>query len=254
MATRTIAVANQKGGVGKTTTAVSIAHGLALAGKQTLLIDFDPQGQCASGLGTAQKRGVFNWLINGDPLKEVILATGRERLWLLSGNKDTAAAQILLSAQNKAINYVRRLLPVGRNGQAGSLDYIVFDTAPSVGGLQERALWAADLVLIPSATDFLSLEGVGMIIDTLKVLHQDHGWQGKLLGVLPTFYDLVTRESQATLAEMHRAFNSRLMAPVFRATVLRECAAEGKTIFEFDPHHRAAEQYQVVVNKVLEVK
>lgn len=250
MATQLIAIANQKGGVGKTTTAVTLAHGLAKAGKDTLLIDFDPQGQCATSLGMRQERGVFNWLINGDPLKDILRPTGRAGMWLLSGNKDTAAAQILLSAQNKPVNFVQRQLqPILRTG----LSYVIFDTAPSVGGLQERAVWASDFVLIPSATDFLSLEGVGMIMDTLRTLHQDHAWRGKLLGILPTFYDTVTRESQATLEEMQKMFPKRVLAPVYRATILRECAAEGKTILEFAPGHRATEQYQQVVKRLLEV-
>jgi chromosome partitioning protein len=122
MATQLIAIANQKGGVGKTTTAVTLAHGLARAGKDTLLIDFDPQGQCATGLGMRQERGVFNWLINGDQLKDILRPTGRAGMWLLSGNKDTAAAQILLSAQNKPVNFVQRQLqPILRTG----LSYVI---------------------------------------------------------------------------------------------------------------------------------
>ena len=258
MTTKIIAVANQKGGVGKTTTAVTLAHGLAVAGKTTLLIDFDPQGQCATGLGRSQNRDIFTWLVTGETLTQVAQPTGRKNLWLVSGNKDTAAVQVLLAAQNKPINYVSRQLGQGtarRQVQLGGvpLDFVLFDTAPSVGGLQERALWAAEFILIPCATDFLSLEGVGMIMDTLRSLHEEHHWRGKLLGVLPTFYDTVTRESQATLEEMQRLFRSRVLAPIYRATILRECAAEGQTVFELAPNHRAAQQYGAVVAHVLGV-
>ena len=197
-------------------------------------------------------------LVNDDPPEELIRSTGRDRLWLLPGNKDTAAAQILMAAQSKPVNQVyKQLTPLMRHSKLtdskSGLRYIIFDTAPSVGGLQERALWAADMVLIPSATDFLSLEGVGLIMDTLKTLKEEHGWGGALLGLLPTFYDTITRESQATMAEMQRVFGERLIQPIYRATILRECAAEGKTIFEVNDAHRAAGQYQQVIRKILEV-
>ncbi len=249
MTTKIIAIANQKGGVGKTTTATSLAHGLALAEKSILLIDLDPQGQCATALGIRQEPGAFNLLVAGLEPKQVT-RYAREQLWLIPGNKETSTAQIVLNAQRKPISHIRSVLaPLTRNG----LDYIIFDTAPSVGGLQEMALWASDLVVVPSATDFLASQGVGKIVKTLQVLTNEQKWRGRLLGILPTFFDDVTRESQDTLADLTKAFTHFVLPPVHRATVLRECAARGQTIFEIKGQHRAATEYSALFHKVLEL-
>ena len=221
-------------------------------------MDFDPQGQCATGLGLEPDRGVFNWLYLDEDLKSVIRRTGpgesRECLWLLPGNKTSFAAQHMLLVDGRGMDYVhKKLRPVLRSG----LEFIVFDTAPSVGGLQERALWAADFVLIPTAVDFASTEGIGHIMDTLRTLHDEHAWQGSLLGILPTFYETVTRETKATMDELSRVFGERVLGPIHRATALREAFASGKSIFEHaaaNPHaSRAAQQYQQLVRRVLEV-
>ena len=135
--------------------------------------------------------------------------------------------------------------PFTRNG----LDYIVFDTAPSVGGIQERAVWAADLLIIPTATEFLASDGASKMVEMLLYL-QGKQWTGALLGVLPTFYDEQTKESRATMNSLGDTFKDRLLPPIHRATVLRECAAEGLTIFEKDPDSRAAQEYEALVDLV----
>ena len=253
-----IAVANQKGGVGKTTTAVTLAHGLARCGRPTLLIDLDPQGQSATALGMSPEMGVFYLLTVGQSgptqvsfIRQWVRDTGRENLWLLAGNRETSAAQVLVNSQEKSVGYLHDCIrPFTRNGLA----YIVFDTSPSVGGLQERALWAADLVLIPTATEFLSLDGVRQIADTLTTLQNQKQWSGALLGVLPTFYDEQTRESAGALDDLRKGFGDAVLAPVHRATVLRECAAEGHTIFEHEPKSRAAQEYQLLVERVVKTQ
>jgi chromosome partitioning protein len=244
MAKHIITIANQKGGVGKTTTAVTLAHGLAIQGRETLLLDLDPQGQCASALGLAHESGAFNLLAAGQTLADVTRTTGRPRLALIPGDKRTATAQIVLNAEGFDLAVVKNLLhPALRNG----LDLVVVDTAPSVGGLQEAALFAADLVVIPTAADYLATEGVVRILETIAALVR-RGWSGVVFGVLPTFYDDVTRESQATLADLKNTVGEGLvLAPVHRATLLRECASEGKTIWEVDPRSRPAQEYADLV-------
>jgi chromosome partitioning protein len=247
-----ITVANQKGGVGKTTTAVSLAHGLAIKGYQTLLVDLDPQGQCASALGLVQEPGVFNLLVGGQTLRDVTRTTRRANLALIPGDKRTATAQIVLNAEGFDLAVVREVLrPAFRNG----LHFVVIDTAPSVGGLQEAALFAAKLVIIPTAVDYLATEGVVKVMDTLRSLEQKQGWQGIILGILPTFYDDVTKESAATLSDLHTTFGDGVvLSPIHRATVLRECASEGMTIWEKASKSRVAEEYAELVWRVNDVK
>src|SRR3990172_4678369 len=142
MTTRVICIANQKGGVGKTTTAVSLAHGLAQKGRRVLLIDLDPQGQSATALGRSPESGVFHMLTMGMSPQETtfvhswIRLSGREGLYLLPGDQQTMAAQTVLNAQDQPISAIRT--SVSRFFKE-CLHYIIFDTAPSVGGIQERA-------------------------------------------------------------------------------------------------------------------
>jgi chromosome partitioning protein len=239
--TYNIVIANQKGGVGKTTTAVSVAHGLALRNRRVLLVDFDPQGQCATSLAVNPEPGAFNALVNSrSDIHQWIRDTGRSGLDLLPGDRSTATAQIVINAENRPIDSIRMLFkPLGKE-----YDYLIFDTAPSVGGIQERAIFAADLALIPTATEFLSTDGLAQMMDLLTALRNASQWPGKLLGILPTFYDEQTSESAKSMIDLQNGFGEGLLAPIHRATVLRECAAEGKTIFEMAPASRASREYE----------
>ncbi len=243
-----IVVANQKGGVGKTTSASALAHGLALRNRRVLLADFDPQGQCATALRINQEAGVFNALVNThSDIHQWIRDTERAGLDLLPGDRSTATAQIVINAENRPINSIRLLFkPLGKE-----YDYIIFDTAPSVGGIQERAIYAADLVLIPTATEFLSMDGLAQMMELLSALRGQHNWSGKLAGVLPTFYDEQTSESRESLAELKAAFGDSVLNPIHRATILRECPAEGKTIFEMDPASRASREYEELSREIV---
>ena len=247
--TITITVANQKGGVGKTTTAVTLAHGLVMKGKRVLLADLDPQGQCATILGLKQEPGAFNLLVADQPPSQIMRSTDRDDLYVILGNTKTATAQTVLSVQRSPISLVYEKLV--NSSMLEQLDYIVIDTSPSVGELQEQALWAADGVLIPCAVDYLASDGVFNIANSLKRIHDQFDWNGSILGILPTFYDDVTRESKATLQDLKERFNNLLLDPIHRATILRECAVEGKTIFELSPNSRAAQQYMQLVNHTL---
>lgn len=241
-----VAVCNQKGGVGKTTTAVTLAHGLSLKNYTVLLIDLDPQGQCASHLGLAQGDGVFNLLVNGPPLCDVVRTTGRPGLWLVPGSKRTKTAESLLVVEQRGVDTLGEILARLVNGTR--LHYLIFDTAPSAGGLQENALFACDVLLIPAAVDYLSLEGVAEVIKTLKALGRP---ASPVTRILPTFHDEVTKESRINLVRLQDTFGAMVFEPIHRAAALRECPAMGKTIFEHQPDSRAAREYATVVWEVI---
>lgn len=260
MRAKVVCVTNQKGGVGKTTTAVSLAHGLARKGKTVLLIDLDPQGQVATALGMNTEAGAFYLLTMGRTPQEMnfvqqwIRQTGRENLWIIAGSQETMAAQTVMNAQNKLVSHIREAitpLMVKSLANAKGFDYLIFDTAPSVGGIQERAIWASDLVLVPTATEYLSVDGVKKVSETMLILQRDKAWKGSLLGVLPTFFDEQTRESASAMDDLQQGFRDRVFPPIHRATLLRECAAEGVTIFEKDSRCRAAEEYRRLIDLVL---
>jgi len=245
-----LTIANQKGGVGKTTTAVNLAHGLVREGRKVLLVDLDPQGQCATILGLKPEPGAFNLLVSELPHQQIVRMTDRAGLFIIMGDKKTAIAQTVLSVQRTAISFIRdKLAPILTSD---AIDFLVIDTSPSVGELQEQSLWASDGVIVPCTTDYLATDGVFSIHSTLQKLHDEQNWNGKILGILPTFYDEVTRESRATVLDLRKQFGSLVLTPVHRATILRECAVEGKTIFELDPNSRAADEYRQLVKQVLE--
>ena len=246
--TRIITIANQKGGVGKTTTAVHLGHGLALQGYRVLVIDLDPQGHVATSLGVSPEGGAFYLLVTppSSMLKQWVRMTDRDNLHIVPGDATTNTAQVVLNAENRPLDAVARALAVFER----EYDFLILDTAPSVGGIQERAIWAAHGLLIPTATDFLAVDGVAKVMEVLPRLQQA-GWKGEIWGILPTFFDTQTKESRANLAALQENFPDLTLSPIHRATVLRECAAEGLTVFEHAPRSRAAQEYQALVDFIL---
>jgi len=252
--TTVIAIANQKGGVGKTTTAVTLAHGLARRGKRVLLLDFDPQGQAARSLHLPPSSGIYSLLTMEFGASETayiqgkILSTQRENFWLLPGNKQTADAQAMINSQGRPISWVREALERFCTSQ---YQYLVLDTAPSLGGVQERVLWASDLVIIPTSAEALGTDGVRQVLETMKHLSAEKAWKGGLFGVLPTFYMERIKEHRQNLDVLQASLGSWVLPPIHRAAVLAECPAFGQTIFEHDPDSRAAQEYSRLVEIVL---
>ncbi len=188
--TITITVANQKGGQAKTTTTINLAAWLAKNGKRVLVMDNDPQGHCAIALGVQPEPCVFNILLGlGEP-HQWVRETGRANLELIPGDRSTATAQSVLAVENRPISAVRD----GVTSLLSKYDYVFFDTAPSAGGVQERSLFASKYVILPVATEFLALDGLRQINESLGQLRQSHNWRGMLLGVLPSFYHTTRRK------------------------------------------------------------
>lgn len=247
---KTIVFANQKGGTGKTTTVISVGDAFARLGKRVLIADLDPQGHAAVSLNLDAEPCVANWLMypifNKHPLSLEnlngwIRPTRQENLFLLPGDQMTAKAQRMLTIEDRPINYINDcLFSVRRLG----FDYVLFDTPPSTGGLQEMASWAADLAVIVSNLDYLSADGVWGFLEMLKVLQTEKRWSGKLAGILPTFYDEQTRTTREQMSNLETAFPDQVFTPIHRATLIREASAEGLTIFQKDPTSRPAREYE----------
>lgn len=259
MTARVITIHTQKGGVGKTTTAVNLSHGLALAGRSVLLLDLDPQGHAATSLGLRPEEGAYYLLLMGasprdtEFVRQWVRDTGRNNLHLIAGDQRTNAAQLVLNAQerSKSIDLIRRSL---ERFIRTDLDYIVIDTAPSVGGIAERALFAADYVLIPTSTEYLATDSVKSTVQMLKTLKTEFSWRGSLAGILPTFFHDQLREHRAARDELHAGYTSFVLPPIHRAAILGECPGESKTIFEKDPSSRSAQEYQALVKHILRLK
>ncbi len=246
---KVVTVANQKGGVGKTTTVVTLASALAIKGYRVLAIDADPQGHVALSLGIPQEDCFFDLVVKGLPLSQVTRESGRPGLQLIPGSKMTSAAQSLLVSQGSTVEVLRRLIQPRRGD--GEPDFVVIDTPPGVGLLHAAAIYAADLVVIPCACDFLSTDGVTKALETIAHL-AGQGWSGNLIGVIPTFYDDQTRESKAVREDLIKTLGpDRVLPPVHRATVLKECVAQARTIWELDPASRTAKEYAVLTASVL---
>jgi chromosome partitioning protein len=261
--TTIITIANQKGGVGKTTTTISVGHGLAQKGYRTLLIDLDPQANLASALSCKKDNGVYYLLTMGrknkveiDFIQSQVRPTGRDLLHYIPGNAETVRAQkdVANRTPPAPISHIRACLALFSKG----IDFIVVDTSPSIGGLQERAVWAADLVIIPTNMGYLSNEGVATLSNDLHGLFRQKNWPGKLLGVLPTFYDGRTNADQTAMAQLQASFGDNVLPTIHRSTVFEDASGIGKTIFEYALEmksnqyaQRAASEYQQLTNAVI---
>ncbi len=252
--TQVITISNHKGGVGKTTSAAHLAHCLALKGKKVLLVDFDPQANLTTFFNTPRSDAASYLLTLGlgsgeTSLIQSLIVHVREGLGLLPASSGLSGAQAQMNASGKGIDWVRQAL---ERFFHYNLHYIIIDTNPSAAGIQERAIWAADLLIIPSQAEALSVSGVGSMMQMTKTLRENFAWKGRLLGVLPTMVRgdgtaFMPREHRASLAEMRASLGTGFLLPVVpdRASV-KECAGRGQTLFEFDDENPAAAAYQQV--------
>ncbi len=230
--TKTIAIANQKGGTGKTTTAVNLGYGLAQEGIKTLIVDLDAQGHVSLSLGMPPEPGLFNLLIAEHPLARVIKQYRTSALWIVPSNKETATAKQIIMARDFREHVLTKALA------GADFDVILLDCAPSLDVLHVAALVASDGLLIPVKLDHLGLAGVLEMISSLAEVRRA-GYACELLGLLPTFFDRVTAETKAQYDVLAEHFEKRVLPPIPVDTKLREAPSFGRTIWEHAPTSRA---------------
>jgi chromosome partitioning protein len=239
-----LAITNQKGGVGKTTTAVTLASGLARQGRRTMLVDLDSQGNVCDALGLKKGSGFYRLLVARMEWQEVVVPAGakREGLDVIPGDKHTVEAKQYMSS----MNFRERAIQNALAPAVKDYEYIVLDLAPSVDVLHIAALVAADAFLVPTRLDHLAVVGVNDALTTLAALKAGGIDPPAFLGVLPTFWDRTTKESEYQFAHLARTFGKKLWPPIPTDTKVREAPAHGNTLWEYAPDCRAVQG--VVIN------
>ncbi|MBZ5699916.1 MAG: AAA family ATPase [Acidobacteriia bacterium] len=240
---RIIAIANQKGGVGKTTTAINIAASLAIFEQRTLLIDCDPQANATAGIGFPKdpgRRTLYQALILAEPLDRIILKTQVEGLDLLPADKNLVGAAVeLVSAENREYR-LKKLIEQVRDSYA----YIIMDCPPALDLLTLNALTAADSVLVPIQCEYLALEGVSELLDTLMRIRRTLNPGLAIEGIVLTMYDERTTLSRQVASDLRSFFGSQVFQSVIPRNVrLAEAPSHGKPIHIYDIHSRGAEAY-----------
>ncbi len=243
---RVIAVFNHKGGTGKTTTAVSLAAGLAMRGKRVLLVDTDAQGNVGVSLGAESERSLYHVLVMGLRVEDAVKAV-RPNLDLISSNETLAAAELYLAGRQNRDRVLRDRLAAGSQ----AYDYVVIDCSPSLSLMNQNALVFADSVLVPVACDYLSLVGVRQVIKTVKNVNSLLHHPVQIWGVLPTFFDSRAKICHEALSTLRDHFGDRCLSPVRAAIKVKEAPAQAQTIFEYAAGASAAEDYAAVVDRVI---
>ena len=241
-----IAVLNQKGGTGKTTTTVNLAAGLASAGKRVLVIDLDAQGHVGVSLGVKGERSLYHIIVESISPEQCAMSV-RENLDVITSNETLASAEIFLARMNEG----RERLLSARMDHIRDYDFILLDCGPSLSLLNMNALTYADQIIVPVSCDFLSLVGVKQILKTLKKVNQYLLHPISIMGILPTFYDRRNKISNEAVNTLRGYFKDKVLPPIRINTRLKEAPSHKKTIFEYAPESHGARDYKKLVNWVI---
>ena len=246
-----ISVANQKGGVGKTTTTVNLGACLASLGKKVLLVDMDAQGNATSGVGIRKPdvtRDIYDVLVNELPIDEATLITEHENLSIVPATLQLAGAEIELTSMMARESRLKGSLAE----VSSQYDYILIDCPPSLGHLTINSFTASDSILIPVQCEYYTFEGLSQLLNTVRVGQQHFNPELEIEGVLLTMYDARTNLGNEVVEEVRKYFREKVYETIIPRNIrLSEAPSHGKPIIDYDPRSRGAEVYQALAKEVV---